>query len=61
MNQHAWPPSKDKFVRRCRAITERITEETSEIEGEWLTESDMYKMNFSEYLGFNDVYMLSQS
>ena len=48
-------------MRRGRAITERITEETSEIEGEWLTESDMYKMNFSEYLGFNDVYMLSQS
>ena len=41
-------PSGDKFVRRCRAITERITEEISSIEGEWLTESDMKNLNYSE-------------
>ena len=41
---------KDKFVKRCRAITERISEETSEIEGEWLTVADMKNLNFSEFL-----------
>ena len=43
-------PLKDKFVRRCRSISERITEEVSEIEGEWLTELDMQNLGFSEYL-----------
>ena len=41
---------EDKFKKRCRSITEKIAEETSEIEGEWLTVSDMEGLNFSEPL-----------
>ncbi len=43
----AW---QDKFVKRCRSITEQITEETAEIEGEWLTEEDMKLLKYSEFL-----------
>ncbi|CAL1141134.1 unnamed protein product [Cladocopium goreaui] len=39
---------RDRFIKRCKAITERISEESSEIEGEWLTVGDMQKMEFSE-------------
>ena len=46
-----WSPLEDRFVKRCRAITERIQEEVSEIEGEWLTVADMEKAQFSEPLG----------
>ena len=48
-----WSPLKDRFIKRCRAITEKIQEEISEVEGEWLTVADMEKANFSEPLGFN--------
>ena len=41
---------EDRFIKRCKAITERISEEASEIEGEWLTVADMQKMEFSEPL-----------
>lgn len=40
-------PLQDKFVKRCRAITENITEEVSEIEGEWLTVEDMQLLKYS--------------
>ena len=40
-------------MKRCRAITEKIAEEVSEITGEWLTIADMERMEFSEFLGFN--------
>jgi hypothetical protein len=43
-------PFQDKFVKRCRSITEKITEETAEIEGEWLTEEDMGLLKYSELL-----------
>jgi hypothetical protein len=46
-------PLEDRFVKRCRAITEKNHEEISEVEGEWLTVADMEKANFSEPLGFN--------
>ena len=39
---------QDKLIKRCRAITEKISEEISEIEGEWLTLLDMQNLNFSE-------------
>lgn len=39
---------EEKLVKRCRAITEKIMEESSEIEGEWLTVADMEKMEFPE-------------
>ena len=38
-------------MKRCRAITEKIAEETSEITGEWLTIADMERLQFSEFLG----------
>ena len=41
---------EERFVKRCKAITERVSEETNEIEGEWLTLGDMQKMEFSELL-----------
>eukprot|EP00435_Cladocopium_sp_Y103_P006114 s5325_g1.t5 len=40
--------SVEKFVKRCKAITESISEESSEVEGEWLTYADMQKLEFSE-------------
>ena len=43
----AW---QEKFVKRCKAITESISEESSEVEGEWLTYADMQKLEFSERL-----------
>ena len=51
-------PFQDKFVKRCRSITEKITEETTEIEGEWLTEEDMGLLKFSELLcGMKSTYI----
>ena len=41
------PSCKEKFIKRCKAITERISEESSEVEGEWLTYDDMVKLEFS--------------
>ncbi|CAK9098549.1 unnamed protein product [Durusdinium trenchii] len=34
---------KEKFIKRCTAISQKILEETSEVEGEWLTVADMQK------------------
>lgn len=45
---------EEKFTKRCRSITEKIAEETSEVEGEWLTVADMEKMEFSERLGYEN-------
>ena len=41
---------KDKFVKRCRAISQKIVEESTEIEGEWLTREDMELLKYSECL-----------
>ena len=41
---------QEKFVKRCKAITEKISEETSEVEGEWLTVADMEKLEFTPCL-----------
>lgn len=46
---------EEKFTKRCRSITERIAEETSEVEGEWLTVADMEKLEFSECLGSENL------
>lgn len=46
-------------MKRCRAITEKIAEETSEITGEWLTIADMERLQFSEFLGFNFQCMIA--
>ena len=37
-------------MKRCKAITQRISEEITEVEGEWLTVADMKKLEFSEPL-----------
>ena len=37
-----------RFVKRCRAITEEIEEETLSVEGEFMTEADMNAESFSE-------------
>lgn len=39
-------------MKRCKAITEKISEETSEVEGEWLTVADMEKLDFTSCLCF---------
>ena len=44
---------KDRFIKRCRSIAERVSEEISEVEGEWLSIADMEKLGFSEFLGRN--------
>eukprot|EP00435_Cladocopium_sp_Y103_P067093 s16_g29.t1 len=38
----------DRFIKRCKAISERINEEVTEIEGEWLTVADMQRLQFTE-------------
>lgn len=43
-------PLEDRFIKRCKAITERVAEEVQEVEGEWLSLSDMENLNFSELL-----------
>ena len=43
-------PLQDKFIKRCKAISEKVQEEISEVEAEWLTVSDMEKLQFSESL-----------
>ena len=42
--------SEEKFIRRCRLVTESISEEEMEIEGEFLSEQDFEDRN-SEQLG----------
>ncbi|CAK9022282.1 Uncharacterized protein SCF082_LOCUS15721, partial [Durusdinium trenchii] len=37
---------KERFIKRCLAISEKVLEETSELEGEWLTVADMEALNF---------------
>ena len=44
------PALQDTFVKRCKAISEKVQEEISEVEAEWLTVSDMEKLEFSESL-----------
>ena len=46
-NMHS---SEEKFIRRCRLVTESISEEEMEIEGEFLSEQDFEDRN-SEQLG----------
>jgi hypothetical protein len=41
---------QERLVKRCQAITEKNSEEVSEVEGEWLTVADMEKLGFSELL-----------
>ena len=41
---------EERFIKRCKAITERINEEVTEIEGEWLTVADMQRLEFTEWL-----------
>ena len=44
---------QEQFVKRCRRITESISEETLSIEGEFLTEAAMREeKKWSEQLGF---------
>lgn len=45
---HELDPWQEKFIKRCRAISEQVTEETSKVEGEWLTVADMKDLKFSE-------------
>ena len=37
-------------MKKCKAITERVSQEITEIEGEWLTKADMEELKFSESL-----------
>ncbi len=43
-------PLQDKFVKRCKCITEKISEEMTEVEGERLTIPDMEQLKFTECL-----------
>ena len=47
--------SQEKFIKRCKKITEQILEESLEIEGEFLTEDDMTEMNFPEPFGYSET------
>ena len=53
---------QDRLIKRCQAITEKISEEVSEVEGEWLTVGDMEKLQFSELLSgkYSDGLTVSQ-
>ena len=44
--------AQDKFVRRCKLVSQTVAEELMEIEGEFLSEDDFETRNFSEWLGF---------
>ena len=43
-------PCQDKFVRRCRVISQEISEEHMEVEGEFLTLDEMIERKFSKRL-----------
>ena len=42
--------TQDKFIRRCRIITEQISEESMNVEGEFMTIDDMHQRGFTKLL-----------
>ena len=41
---------QEKFLKRCRRVNQEISEESMEIEGEFLTLADMHERKFAPYL-----------
>lgn len=49
---------EERFIKRCLAISEKVLEETSELEGEWLTVADMEALNFPKWHSLEFIHLL---
>ena len=41
-------PAQDRFIKRCKAIAQRVEEEVLEVEGEFMTKKDMADAKYPE-------------